>query len=115
MCSLNTVQCIAGMSLPAQHIEEAWQSAEFYANKILMEFRGKEPKQVSWVKLLKELLMKMRAHVQNHHRTGLAWNSGGKHIADFLQQAQAAGTVLGIRSAENQTSWAHKTAVLRCT
>jgi hypothetical protein len=27
---------VAGMSMPTAHVSEAWQSAEFYANKILM-------------------------------------------------------------------------------
>lgn len=31
---------IAGMNLPAEHITEAWQSAEFYANKVIMEHRN---------------------------------------------------------------------------
>ncbi len=41
------------MSAPAQHIGECWQAAEFYANKLLMEFRGKDEAQVSWVRSLK--------------------------------------------------------------
>ncbi len=28
------------MNPPAQHVTEAWQSAEFYANKVLMEHRN---------------------------------------------------------------------------
>ena len=30
----------AGMNVPAQHVADAWQSAEFYANKVLMEHRN---------------------------------------------------------------------------
>lgn len=80
------------MSLPAQHIEEAWQSAEFYANKILMEYRSKEPKHVIWVKQLKELLMRMRAHVQAHHRTGADWNPQGIAFSEFNPKARTQGT-----------------------
>ena len=25
---------LAGLSLPAQHVDESWQSAEFFANKV---------------------------------------------------------------------------------
>lgn len=44
---------LPGMSAPAQFIAETFQSAEFYMNKILMEYRGKDENQVSWVKALK--------------------------------------------------------------
>lgn len=30
----------AGMNPPTQHVADAWQSAEFYANKVLMEHRN---------------------------------------------------------------------------
>ena len=79
------------MSAPAQHIDEAWQSAEFYANKILTEFRNKAPKHVTWVKQLKELLMKMKLHAQTHHKTGAAWNSQGSPTSSFTPSSQAGG------------------------
>ena len=79
------------MSLPAQHIDEAWQSAEFYANKILTEFRNKEPKHVTWVKQLKDLLMKMKLHVHTHHKAGAAWNPQGVPISSFNPSSQGAG------------------------
>ena len=37
---LLSTPCDAGMNAPAQHVADAWQSAEFYANKVLMEHRG---------------------------------------------------------------------------
>lgn len=41
------------MSLPRQHVAESWQASEFYANKVLMEWRGKDDNQVAWVKGVK--------------------------------------------------------------
>ncbi len=29
---------VAGMSLPGAHVEESWQSAEFYNNKVGVQF-----------------------------------------------------------------------------
>lgn len=45
--------CFAGMPVPAQHITESWNSAEFFANKLLREFRGVDEAQVAWVQALK--------------------------------------------------------------
>ncbi|KAJ6365122.1 hypothetical protein OIU76_029985 [Salix suchowensis] len=33
-----------GMSMPIKHVEECWQMAEFYNNKILVEYKSKRPK-----------------------------------------------------------------------
>jgi adenylyl cyclase-associated protein len=43
----------AGLALPAQHVAESWNSAEFFANKLLREFRGVNEAQVAWVQALK--------------------------------------------------------------
>ena len=37
----------AGMNPPAQHVLDGWQSAEFWANKVLREHRASAPAQVS--------------------------------------------------------------------
>ncbi|KAK6121445.1 hypothetical protein DH2020_044821 [Rehmannia glutinosa] len=44
-----------GMSMPIAHVEESWQMAEFYSNKILVEYRNKDANHVEWAKALKEL------------------------------------------------------------
>eukprot|EP00899_Mesostigma_viride_P007907 jgi/Mesvir1/17117/Mv07550-RA.1 len=72
-----------GMSLPAGHVEESWQSAEFYSNKVLAEFRGKDPKHAEWVKCLKELLMALRTYVKSNHPMGPSWNANGGDVASF--------------------------------
>ena len=38
---------------PSIHVDQCWQSAEFYGNKILKEFRTRDPKHVEWVEALK--------------------------------------------------------------
>jgi len=72
-----------GMNPPAQHVADCWSSAEFFANKVLMEFRSSgaaastvEPN-IAWVKALKELLKRLEAFVGLHFPAGLKWNPGG--------------------------------------
>lgn len=71
------------MSLPATHVEQAWQSAEFYTNKIMMEFRNSEPAHVDWVKSLKALLTALGDFVKKHHVAGPAWNPSGPPVSQF--------------------------------
>jgi adenylyl cyclase-associated protein len=71
------------MSLPAAHVEQAWQSAEFYSNKIMMEFRNSEPAHVDWVKSLKAVLTALIAFVKKYYVAGPAWNPAGPPVSHF--------------------------------
>ncbi|KAK7264300.1 hypothetical protein RJT34_31907 [Clitoria ternatea] len=71
-----------GMSLPISHVEETWQMAEFYSNKVLIEYRSKDPNHVEWVKALKELYLPgLRDYVKSYHPLGPVWSPTGKVIA----------------------------------
>ncbi|KAK9819752.1 hypothetical protein WJX72_001921 [[Myrmecia] bisecta] len=76
-----------GMSLPAQHVDEGWQSAEFWANKVLMEFRNTDANHVTWVKALKSVFEKLREYVKKHHATGLSWNAHGGPVSSYQSGA----------------------------
>ncbi|MEW5301048.1 MAG: hypothetical protein WDW36_003931 [Sanguina aurantia] len=64
-----------GLALPRQHIADSWQGAEFFTNKILMEFKGKEEAQVGYVKALKELMKGLEEFVGRQFPKGLVWAS----------------------------------------
>ncbi|KAJ4964330.1 hypothetical protein NE237_024269 [Protea cynaroides] len=68
-----------GMSLPIAHVEESWQMAEFYNNKVLIEYKTKDPNHVEWAKALKELYLPgLRDYVKSFHPLGPVWNPTGK-------------------------------------
>ncbi|CAN4112354.1 unnamed protein product [Withania somnifera] len=68
-----------GMSMPIAYVEESWQMAEFYSNKILVEFRNKDPNHVEWAKALKELYLPgLRNYVKSHYPLGPVWSATGK-------------------------------------
>ncbi|KAI5062933.1 hypothetical protein GOP47_0021480 [Adiantum capillus-veneris] len=74
-----------GMSFPATHVEESWQAAEFYNNKVLVEFRNKDASHVEWAKSIKELYVPgLRDYTKKFHATGPAWNAKGISCSDFL-------------------------------
>ena len=59
LLSLDNLRCgvlcclLSGMHPPAQHVAECWNSAEFFANKLMKDFRGVDDRQVAWAKALK--------------------------------------------------------------
>ncbi|CAA0807616.1 Cyclase-associated protein 1 [Striga hermonthica] len=68
-----------GMSMPTAHVEESWQMAEFYCNKILVEYRNKDANHVEWARSLKELYLPgLRDYVKSHYPLGPVWNATGK-------------------------------------
>jgi hypothetical protein len=41
------------MPAPGQYVADCWQSAEFFVNKVLLEHRNSDSRQVDWAKALK--------------------------------------------------------------
>ncbi|XP_010548053.1 PREDICTED: cyclase-associated protein 1 [Tarenaya hassleriana] len=71
-----------GMSMPIAHVEESWQMAEFYNNKVLVEYRTKDANHVEWAKALKELYLPgLRDYVKSHYPLGPVWSATGKPAA----------------------------------
>ena len=48
------------MQPPPLHVQESWAAAEFYANKVLMEWKAKDPAHVPWVQAVKELMLGLK-------------------------------------------------------
>ncbi|CAK9142975.1 unnamed protein product [Ilex paraguariensis] len=71
-----------GMSMPIGHVEESWQMAEFYNNKVLVEYRNKDLIHVEWAKALKELYVPgLRDYVKTHYPLGPVWSATGKTVS----------------------------------
>lgn len=71
-----------GMSMPISHVEECWQSAEFYSNKVLVEYKNKDSNHVEWAKALKEVYVPgLRDYVKSHHPLGPVWSATGATVS----------------------------------
>ncbi|CAN0866776.1 Cyclase-associated protein 1 [Linum grandiflorum] len=81
-----------GMSMPIAHVEESWQMAEFYCNKILVEYKSKDPNHVEWAKALKGLyLPALRDFVKSHYPLGPVWSATGKSVVSAPAKSGARG------------------------
>ncbi|KAK1402649.1 Cyclase-associated protein 1-like [Heracleum sosnowskyi] len=80
-----------GMSMPIAHVEECWQSAEFYNNKVLVEYRNNDPNHAEWAKALKELYTPgLRDYVKAHYPLGPVWSATGKSVVSAPSSSSAA-------------------------
>lgn len=62
---------------PAPYVRQGLESAQFYTNKILMGFKGKDQKQVDWARSYIASIEDLQKYVKAHHTTGPSWNKNG--------------------------------------
>lgn len=76
---------------PAPHIKEMSDAAQFYANRVLKEFKEKDPTHVEWVKQWIKVLTDLHAYVKQYHTTGLTWGAHGQQDAANATAPACAG------------------------
>ncbi|KAI9056890.1 hypothetical protein FKP32DRAFT_1585029 [Trametes sanguinea] len=70
---------------PGPYVAEIKDSTQFYGNRVIKEFKDKDPKHAEWVKAYLGLLEEMRKFIMEHHTTGLVWNPKGLRKVDKSQ------------------------------
>ncbi|CAF3991325.1 unnamed protein product [Adineta steineri] len=64
---------------PAPYVKEMSDAAQFYANRVLKEFKEKDPTHAEWVKQWMKVLSDLHAYVKQYHTTGLTWSTSQTH------------------------------------
>ncbi|CAF2426190.1 unnamed protein product [Rotaria sp. Silwood2] len=67
---------------PAPHIKEMLDAAQFYANRVLKDFKEKDPMHAEWVKQWIKILNELHAYVKQYHTTGLTWGTYNQRDAN---------------------------------
>jgi adenylyl cyclase-associated protein len=62
---------------PGPHVADMRAGSEFYSNRVLKDFKGKDQTQVDWVAAFNGFLKDLQVYVKNYHTTGLTWNPSG--------------------------------------
>ncbi|KAL1947333.1 hypothetical protein VTO73DRAFT_14294 [Trametes versicolor] len=75
---------------PAPYVADHKESAEFYSNRVIKEWREKDPKHVEWARGYIAIIEALRKYVMEHHTTGLAWNFKGATLEQY--KAASSGT-----------------------
>lgn len=72
---------VAVPNTPMSYAKEFIGSAQFYTNKILKEFKGKNEDQIAWARSYISFLQSLIPYIKEHHMTGLSWNPKGREAA----------------------------------
>ncbi|TPX46488.1 hypothetical protein SeMB42_g03670 [Synchytrium endobioticum] len=62
---------------PAPFVGEYKDSAQFWANKVIKEFKEKDKLYIDWANSFVTILGELQSYVKKYHTTGLAWNPKG--------------------------------------
>ncbi|KAH9932144.1 cyclase-associated protein [Amylocystis lapponica] len=68
---------------PAPYVGEIRDSMQFYGNRVIKEFKEKDPKHGEWVKGYSALLEELRKYIVEYHTTGLVWNPKGITVEQY--------------------------------
>ncbi|KAK6458993.1 adenylate cyclase-associated protein [Scheffersomyces xylosifermentans] len=79
---------------PLSYIPEFKDSAKFWSDRVLKEFKEKDPKHVEWVKQFLNIFDELKAYVKEYHTTGPSWNNAnGKSFEEAVKdQSSEAST-----------------------
>jgi adenylyl cyclase-associated protein len=75
---------------PGPFATQSRAGAEFYSNKLLRQYKGKDETQMAWINAFTGLLKDMEEYIKNNHRTGLTFSGTGDAKAVSTAGAVAA-------------------------
>jgi len=76
--SIGALSWIAIQPAPGPYVKEMSESAQFYTNRVLKDYKEKDAYHASWVKLWLQVLSELQGYVKQYHTTGVVWNSQKK-------------------------------------
>ncbi|KAK3944800.1 adenylyl cyclase-associated protein [Diplogelasinospora grovesii] len=75
---------------PAKHIEDCLGSAQFFGNRVLKEYKGKDPQQVEWVQSFFKIFRDLMEYVKNYYPNGIQWNPKGTSLKEAMKSLEEA-------------------------
>ncbi|KAG1057439.1 hypothetical protein G6F43_000717 [Rhizopus delemar] len=69
---------------PVPFIRDMKDSAQFYSNRVIKEFKEKDPKHVAWCRAYMDFIESLAVFVKENYPTGLTWNAKGESADSFI-------------------------------
>ncbi|KAI1315201.1 hypothetical protein EDD11_001139 [Mortierella claussenii] len=80
---------------PAPFVGDMKDSAQFYANRVVKDWKEKDESHVRWIRSYIDLLNELQNYVRKFHTTGLVWNPKGTTLdSNSLNRSSAAASTL---------------------
>ncbi|KNC31171.1 hypothetical protein FF38_14273 [Lucilia cuprina] len=62
---------------PGPHVKEMNDAGQFYTNRVLKEWKEKDPTHVEWARAWVQTLTELQQYIKQYHTTGLVWSGKG--------------------------------------
>ncbi|CAO3702722.1 unnamed protein product [Rhizopus stolonifer] len=74
---------------PVPFIKDMKDSAQFYSNRVIKEYKEKEPQHVAWCRSYIELIENLSIFVKENFPTGLSWNPNGQPAESLAEKTSS--------------------------
>ncbi|KAK1172704.1 adenylyl cyclase-associated protein 2-like [Acipenser oxyrinchus oxyrinchus] len=88
--SIPALGWIAMAPKPGPYVKEMNDSATFYTNRVLKDYKDNDNRHVDWVRSYLQLWTELQAYIKEHHTTGLVWSKRGPFASELSQVAPPA-------------------------
>lgn len=75
---------------PHKHVENTLGSAQYYGNRVIKDFKDKEPVQVEWIQSFQAIFKDLSEYIKQYFPSGIPWNPKGKPLQEVVKAVSAA-------------------------
>ncbi|CAK7565479.1 MAG: suppressor of rasval19 [Sporothrix epigloea] len=77
-------------SRPSKQVEESLGAAQFFGNRVLKEYKDKDPQQVEWVQAFYQVFRDLAEYTKEYFNNGILWNPKGKPAVEVAKEIASA-------------------------
>lgn len=71
---------------PFKHVEDSLGSAQYYGNRILKDYKDKDPQMIEWMQSFYQIFRDLAEYVKTYFPGGIPWNPKGPLAAEVLKE-----------------------------
>ncbi|KFY08230.1 hypothetical protein V492_06419, partial [Pseudogymnoascus sp. VKM F-4246] len=90
--SIGVIAWVTMDNKPFKHVDESLGSAQYFGNRVLKEFKDKDPKQVQWIQSYYQIFKDLSVYVKETFPHGLTWNANGASPKEAMKAADSRGS-----------------------
>ncbi|KAG9682720.1 adenylate cyclase-associated protein, partial [Aureobasidium melanogenum] len=77
---------------PADYVAEILGGVQLFGNRVLKEYKEKDPKHVAYVQSYYAIWKNLQSYIRTHYAAGVTWNAQGLDLAKALKDAKSNST-----------------------
>ncbi|KAI0997800.1 Adenylyl cyclase-associated protein [Podosphaera aphanis] len=86
--SIGVLAWITDDTKPQRHVEEFLGSAQYWGNRVLKEYKDKDPKHVMWIQSYYNVFKELGEYVKQIFPTGILWNPMGSTVEEAIEAVE---------------------------